>query len=755
MAQRCLSCMQMIDGGDCPHCGYPGKVMNESHQLAVGTMLRKRYQIGRCLGQGGFGITYLGWDTLMRKTVAVKEFYPSGAVYRRTAVSAQVECATDAMIPHFEYSRERFLREASALVDFRDIPEVVDILDFIEENNTAYIVMEYVRGVDLAKYIRMKGGRLSVEETFRILKPVMEALAKVHKGGIVHRDISPDNIILDPMGGAKLLDFGAVRAVEDPDVEKGLNKSTEAILKQGFAPIEQYNTRGSLGPWTDEYAMCATIWYCLTGKVPEEASIRLGEGIDPDWSTIPGLPEHQQRALEKGFRCRAKDRYKSIEELLGDLFPEAVKEISISIPEPVKEIPVPIPEPAKEVPVRAVKEKAKPRKKGGKKGWLWAIPAVLAVLIAVAVFLPRGMKAAPEETVPQDAVLQEIVPKDTAPSETQTQPTTEATEPSTEETLNPEEDAYALAEALLAEGKLGEAAIAFGQLAGYSDARERSLAVWDQITAGETVSAGGSHIVGIKTNGTVVATGKNDAGQCNVSSWTDIIAISAGGSHTVGLRADGTVVAVGSNANGQCDVSGWSDIIAISAGGSHTVGIRVDRTVVATGSDLNSQCDVSGWTDIVAVSAGGSHTAGVRIDGTAVAAGNNTKGQCNLRNWTSIVAISADGYTTLGLKAYGGVVAMGERTHTVGGWTDIVAIGAGTYNNVGLRADGTVASTTGDSFTGGSVETTWTDIVAISKDGSTTVGLRSDGTVVTSNGSPGDVSGWTDIMLPKGRVPFR
>lgn len=324
MAQnRCISCMNVIDSPVCPYCGYPVHSQTQPHQLPVGTMLRGRYQVGRVLGQGGFGITYMAWDTLMENVVAVKEFYPGSTVNRNTAYSPTVQCNTTNMGAHYEASKERFLREAKALVRFRSVPEVVDILDFMEENNTAYIVMEFVRGVDLAKYIQSRGGRLSVEETFRILKPVMEALATVHKGGIVHRDISPDNIILDPMGGAKLLDFGAVRTVEDPGVDKALNKSTEAILKHGFAPIEQYNTRGSLGPWTDEYAMCATVFYCLTGRIPEEASIRVSEGIDPDWDSIEGLPEHQKRALEKGMSVRAKDRYPDMDTLMEGLFPEA------------------------------------------------------------------------------------------------------------------------------------------------------------------------------------------------------------------------------------------------------------------------------------------------------------------------------------------------------------------------------------------------------------------------------------------------
>ena len=395
---RCISCMNAIDSAVCPYCGYPVHTRNEPHQLPVGTMLRGRYQVGRVLGQGGFGITYMAWDTLMENVVAVKEFFPGSTVNRNTAYSPTVQCNTTNMGAHYEASKERFLREAKALVRFRSVPEVVDILDFMEENNTAYIVMEFVRGVDLAKYIQSRGGKLSVEETFRILKPVMEALATVHKGGIVHRDISPDNIILDPMGGAKLLDFGAVRTVEDPGVDKALNKSTEAILKHGFAPIEQYNTRGSLGPWTDEYAMCATVFYCLTGRIPEEASIRVSEGIDPDWDSIPGLPEHQKRALEKGMSVRAKDRYASLEDLMADLFaapaphpvaPAApVFEPTVAIGQPPVQPQPPVQHPVPPMDDRIIDKRPK------KKLWpiLAAVAAVLVVAILAGILLP-GMIA--------------------------------------------------------------------------------------------------------------------------------------------------------------------------------------------------------------------------------------------------------------------------------------------------------------------------------------------------------------------------
>jgi len=337
--RRCESCMKNTAGPVCEHCGYPQKQPNQSHQLPVGTVLGGRYQTGKVLGQGGFGITYLGWDKEAGEKVAIKEFYPSATVNRDCAQTRFLQCNTAQMEPHYDLSRKRFLREAKALSQLKDIPEIVGIRDFLEENNTAYIVMEYVQGMDLAHYIQRRGGRLTVDETFRILRPVMDALTKVHRFGLIHRDISPDNIILHPLGGAKLLDFGAVRSVENADAERALTKSTEAILKHGFAPIEQYQTRGSLGPWTDEYAMCATVYYCLTGRIIEEATTRMAEEIDPDWSGIPGLTGQQIAVLSKGLSVRAKDRYPGIEALTEALFPQPEPD-----PEPDPE-PVPEPEP--------------------------------------------------------------------------------------------------------------------------------------------------------------------------------------------------------------------------------------------------------------------------------------------------------------------------------------------------------------------------------------------------------------------------
>lgn len=323
---RCFGCMRpKTDGPMCMHCGYDGKQNNSSHQLPVGTILQGTYLVGRVLGQGGFGITYLGWDLSLEIPIAIKEYYPNGFVVRDCSHSLAVTEYEGKRHTYFQNSRARFLREAKALARFSEIPEIVHVRNFFEENNTAYIVMEYVKGVELRHYVQTLGGTIGVEETLSILEPVMKALSIVHKADLIHRDISPDNIMLLPDGGVKLLDFGAVRDVENADAEKDLTKSTEAILKHGFAPMEQYQKRGALGPWTDIYALCATAYFCLTGQIPPDAPARMMDDIHPDWKGIPNLSSTQRAAFEKGMEMLAKDRTASIQQLQEQLFPKKDK----------------------------------------------------------------------------------------------------------------------------------------------------------------------------------------------------------------------------------------------------------------------------------------------------------------------------------------------------------------------------------------------------------------------------------------------
>ena len=266
------------------------------------------------------------------------------------------------------------------------------------------------------------------------------------------------------------------------------------------------------------------------------------------------------------------------------------------------------------------------------------------------------------------------------------------------------------------------------------------------------VSAGSYHTVGLKADGTVVAVGYNDEGQCGVEGWTDIVAVSAGSNHTVGLKADGTVIAVGKNSDDQCEVQGWTDIVAVSSGNFHTVGLKADGTVVAVGKNSDGECGVQGWTDIVAVLAGLSHTFGLKADGTVVADGDNYEGQCDVDDWTEIVAVSAGWFHTVGLKADGTVVAVGGNRFgqcNVQGWSDIVAVSAGDYHTVGLKADGTVVAV-GDNRNGRCNVQGWSDIVAVSAGGgSHTVGLKADGTVVAVGSNSQGQCGVQDWKLFK------
>lgn len=264
----------------------------------------------------------------------------------------------------------------------------------------------------------------------------------------------------------------------------------------------------------------------------------------------------------------------------------------------------------------------------------------------------------------------------------------------------------------------------------------------------QTISAGGSHTVGIMPDGTAVAAGDNLDGQCDVYGWTDIVTISAGYEHTLGVKSDGSVLAAGSDVFDQCQVSTWSNIKSVAAGTFHSLGLKNDGTVVAVGDNDDGQCNVAGWTGITAIAAGYHHSVGLRSDGTVVAVGGNDEGQCNVHSWTDIVAVAVGDDHTVGLKADGTVVATGVN---YGGeidtdaWTNITAISAGYHHTMGLRSDGTVVAVGLDSDGRCSGTSTWTDVTEIAAGGYFSVAMRSDGTLnAAGSGEEGqlDVNNW-------------
>ncbi len=317
MAQKeyCPYCMNPVQPGEaCPACGLTAGAYTPSpHHLPPGTVLRERYLIGRVLGEGGFGITYLGCDLRLELKVAIKEYFPTDRANRVSAASCSVSSYAGAAGSGYEAGKERFLQEARRMARMDKQPVIVSVRDFFEENNTAYIVMEYVEGTTFKDLVAQKGGRIPAGELLHCIEPLFSALGAMHALGLIHRDISPENLMLEH-GEVRLLDFGCARE------DAGGEATMTIALKHGYAPVEQYQNKGQ-GPWSDVYALSATIYYCLTGRKPPQSMDRLVE----DELVLPRklgveLTERQERALLHGMEVRPRRRFQTVEELHAALY---------------------------------------------------------------------------------------------------------------------------------------------------------------------------------------------------------------------------------------------------------------------------------------------------------------------------------------------------------------------------------------------------------------------------------------------------
>lgn len=319
---RCVHCMEdlsgVVGGSFCHNCGRPAyQVEQPAYCLRPFSILHGKYLVGRMLGQGGFGITYVGLDLTLESKVAIKECYPGSMVSRNSGVSNQLAWSSGTNQENLgRASCESFLREARKMAKMQDIPAVVRVRDTFEENNTAYIVMDFVEGITLKQWIE-QNGTLPPRKCVELLRPMISALESVHRQGFVHRDISPDNIMLQSDGGLKLLDLGAAK-----DMERSGGGHSQLVAKNGFSPVEQYAETGEIGPWTDVYAMCATMYYCMTGKPVTPALDRLDGGqtleFDPKSFREP-LPAAVASALQDGLALDHKKRIRSMTELLERL----------------------------------------------------------------------------------------------------------------------------------------------------------------------------------------------------------------------------------------------------------------------------------------------------------------------------------------------------------------------------------------------------------------------------------------------------
>ena len=311
-------------GGPCPCCGFDLEENAAKYPAALraGTVLKGRYVIGRVLGQGGFGITYLAWDQSLEAKVAVKEYMPGEMAVRIGGLGVQPRSA--ARREDFAYGKERFQEEARILARFMGQPNIAGVTDYFDENGTSYFVMDYVEGISFKTYIANAGGKVSTEEALNVMIPVLRALTAVHGEGLIHRDVTPDNIYITKDGNVKLLDFGSARySLGDK------SKSLDVILKVGYAPKEQYIRRGRQGPYTDVYSCAACLYAAITGYLPPESLERLDhDTLVPPSEAGAEIPLYLERAILKGLAVQPEDRFQTAGEFLEALESQNVVELT-------------------------------------------------------------------------------------------------------------------------------------------------------------------------------------------------------------------------------------------------------------------------------------------------------------------------------------------------------------------------------------------------------------------------------------------
>ena len=316
---RCFYCMKPMKGSFCTKCGRRREQMNGEDELPAGTVLwngDNSYLIGRVLGRGGFGITYLGWDNNLERKVAIKEFFRNGSA-ERDPLSHQKVIIPDTAREEYLGELERFRSEARRQARYASCPETAGVLEQFTDNNTAYMVMTYVEGTTLSEYISTNGP-MSFAEACALLCPLTAFLGQIHRDGMIHRDISSTNIMIDQAGKARLLDFGAARKYvkEGRDGTLGQVNDYSVILRYGFAPPEQYNAHGVQTPATDIYAFAASFYYAVTGQVPVRADLREnGTEIARPSSLRQGITEKQDQVLLKALSLSPEERYHSMEEM--------------------------------------------------------------------------------------------------------------------------------------------------------------------------------------------------------------------------------------------------------------------------------------------------------------------------------------------------------------------------------------------------------------------------------------------------------
>ena len=385
----------------CPECGRPyGSVKAESFALKPGTILDGKYLVGEMLGQGGFGITYIGFDLLLEQKIAIKEYFPmSTGMVSREGRSTVVWSDAVMQKSGVEKGFDSFLKEARKMAKLRSIPSVVGVNSVFIQNETAYIVMDFIEGETLLKKLQREGP-MDYGTCVSLMTPIMQALSEVHKHGIIHRDISPDNIMVQNDGRLILLDLGAAKDL-DIQGKDGNMQSSQMVAKQGFSPVEQYGRDGKIGSWTDVYAMAATIYYCCTGVLPPSATDRM---IEDTLTCRPRLTKEQFDVLAFCMSVLPQNRPQDMDALLQ------IVTHPVGSTQPVRDAP-------KTEPVRPETRNLQPLKPApGRPLPKWLIPGIAAAVAVIALIISIGSGGKSPSTSPS---IQEPV----KPAAVQTEPT--------------------------------------------------------------------------------------------------------------------------------------------------------------------------------------------------------------------------------------------------------------------------------------------------------------------------------------------
>ena len=407
--RRCMKCMHALAAGEtfCSECGRPyGSVETEPFALKPGTILDGKYLVGEMLGQGGFGITYIGFDLLLEQKVAIKEYFPmsTGMVSRENSTTVVWSSAV-MQKSGMEKGFDSFLKEARKMAKLGGIPGVVGVKSVFIQNETAYIVMDFIEGETLLKKLQ-RGGPMDYGTCISLMTPIMQALAEVHKHGIIHRDISPDNIMVQSDGKLILLDLGAAKDL-DIQGKDGNVQSSQMVAKHGFSPVEQYGQAGKIGPWTDVYAMAATIYYCCTGVLPPSATDRM---IEDTLTCRPRLTKEEFDVLAFCMNVLPQKRPQNMDALLQIVTHPTEKT------QPVADV-------QKTEPVRPETRNLQPPKPDpGRPLPQWLIPGIAAAVAVIALIISvgsGGKKSTPASSVKApaaQAVTTEPAPTEAAPT---------------------------------------------------------------------------------------------------------------------------------------------------------------------------------------------------------------------------------------------------------------------------------------------------------------------------------------------------